>query len=78
VAKEEDPIQYIPTRFTNFRLNPHNQLGRFCIYGIYKKILRVPTKVNALVLIAVDIGGKDKQEWTRLESELQGQRPAQY
>jgi len=36
--------------------------GRLCIYGIYKRSLRIPTKINALVLIAVDIGGKKTQE----------------
>ena len=29
------------------------------VYGIYKRILRVLTKENALALIAVDIGGKN-------------------
>ena len=37
-------------------------LGRLCIYGIYKRPLRAPTKVNTLVLIAADIGGKNTQE----------------
>jgi len=53
VTKEEDPK--LPTSCTNYRLNPHNQLGRLCVYGIYKRLLRAPTKENALVLIAVDI-----------------------
>ena len=58
VAKEEDP----KPSCTNCRLNPHDQLGRLCIYGIYKRTLRAPTKENTLVLIAVDIGGKNTQE----------------
>ena len=29
----------------------------------------LPQKKNVLVLIAVDIGGKNTQKWTRLESE---------
>ena len=33
-----------------------------CVYGIYKRTLRAPTTENALVLIAVDIGGKNTQE----------------
>ena len=37
-------------------------LGRLYIYGIYKRPLRAPTKVNTLVLIAADIGGKNTQE----------------
>ena len=60
VAKEEDPN--FPTRCTSCRLNPHDQLGRLCVYGIYKRSLRALTKENTLVLIAVDIGGKNTQE----------------
>ena len=57
---EEDPK---PSHsYTSCRLNPHDQLGRLCIYGIYKRTLRAPTKENVLVLIAVDIGGKNTQE----------------
>ena len=53
--------QNLPTSCTSFRLNPHNQLGRLYVYGTYKMTLRAPTKENALVLIAVDIGGKNTQ-----------------
>ena len=60
VAKEED--QNLSTSCTSCRLNPHVQLGRLCVYGIYNKSLRVPTKENTLVLIAMDIGGKNTQE----------------
>ena len=35
---------------------------RQTVCGIYKRSLRAPTKENALVLIAVDIGGKNTQE----------------
>ena len=59
VAKEEDPN--LPIRCTSCRLNPHNQLGRLCVYGIYKMSLRAPTKENTLVVIAVDIRGKNTQ-----------------
>ena len=52
VAKEED--QNLSTSCTNCRLNPHDQLGRLCVYGIYKRSLRAPTKENTLVLIALD------------------------
>ena len=52
----------LPTNCTSCRLNPHSQLGRLCVYGIYKRTLRVPVKENAVVLIAVDIGGKNTQE----------------
>ena len=54
--------QNLPTSCTRCRLNPHNQLSRICVYGIYKRSLRAPTKENALVLIAVDIGGKNTEE----------------
>ena len=60
VAKEED--QNLPTSCASFRLNPHDQRGRLCVYKIYKKILRAPTNENTLVLIAMNIGGKDTQE----------------
>jgi len=55
-------IQNLPTRCTSCRLNAHNQLGRLCVYGIYKRTWRAPTRENALVLVAVDIGGKNTQE----------------
>ena len=54
--------QNLPTSFTSSGLNPHDQLGRFCLYGICKRSLRAPTKENALVPIAVDIGGKNTEE----------------
>ena len=54
-------IQSLPS-YTSYRLNPHNQLGRLCVYGIYKRPLRAPTKENALVLIAVNIGGRNTEE----------------
>ena len=60
VAKEEDPKP--PTSCTSCRLNSHDQLGRLCVYGIYKRTSRAPTKENALLLKAVDIGGKNTQE----------------
>jgi len=46
--------QNLPTSCTSSRLNPHDQLGRLCVYGIYKRPLKTPTKENTLVLIAVD------------------------
>ena len=60
VAKEK--TQNLPTSCTSCRLNPHDPLGRLCVYGIYKRTLRAPTKENTLVLTAVDIGGKYTQE----------------
>ena len=54
--------QNLLTSCTNCRLNPHDQLGRLCDYGIYKRSLRAPTKENVLVLIAVNIGGENREE----------------
>ena len=60
VAKEEDPKP--STSCTSCRLNPHDQRSRLCVYGIRKRPLRTPIKENTLVLIAVDVGGKNTQE----------------
>ena len=57
VAKEEDPKP--SNQLYSCRVNPQDQLGRLCVYGIYKRTLRILTKENALVLTAVDIGGKN-------------------
>ena len=54
--------QNLPTSCTSCRLNPHDQLGRLCAYGRYKRTLRAPTKENALFPIAVYTGGKNSQE----------------
>ena len=65
VIKEK--TQNPPTSCTSFRLNPHDQL-RQTLCGICKMSLRAPTKENVLVLIAVDIGGKntEEQDWIRI------------
>jgi len=60
VAEEKD--SNLPNSCISCRLNAHNQLGRCCVYGIYKRTLRAPTKENTLVLTAVDTGGKNTQE----------------
>ena len=60
VAKEEDSKP--SPSCTSCRLNPHDQLSRLCAYGIYKSLLRAPTKENELVLIVMDIGGKNIEE----------------
>jgi len=51
--------QNLPTSCTSCRLNPHDQLGGICVYGVYKMLLRALTKENALILIAVDLGSKN-------------------
>ena len=58
-------IQNFPTSCTSCRLNPRARLGRLCVYGIYKRTLRAPTKESTLILIAVDIGGKNTLEQDR-------------
>ena len=58
--------QNLPISYTSCRLNPRSQLGRLYVYGIYKRTLRAPTKENTLVLIAVDIGGKNTQEYDQI------------
>ena len=59
VAKEDDPKSFHQLYKLKIK---SNQLGRFCVYGIYKRTLKAPTKENTLVLIAVDIGGKNTHE----------------
>ena len=51
-----------PTSCISCRINPHDQLGRLCVYGMYKRSLRTPTKENAVVQIAADTGGKNREE----------------
>ena len=60
VAKGEDPKP--SHQLYKLQIKSHDQLGRHCDYGIYKRTLRTPTEEKALVLIAVDIGGKNTQE----------------
>ena len=54
--------QNLPTSGTNCRLNPHDQLGRLRIYGMYKRTKRGPTKGNALALADADIRSKKTQD----------------
>ena len=61
--------QNLPTSSTSCRLNPQDQLGRLCDYRTYKRSLRDPTKENSLVLIAVDIGGKNTEEQDQIRIE---------
>ena len=60
--------QNLPTSCTSFRLNPHDQLGRPCVYGICKRSLRAPSKENALVLRAGDNGGKHTHSRTKIRT----------
>ena len=36
--------QNLPTSFTSYRLNPRDQLGRLCVWGIYKGHWELPQK----------------------------------
>ena len=59
VAEEEDP----KPSYQLYKLQiKSTQLSRLCVYEIYKRPLRAPTKENALALIAVDVGGKNTQK----------------
>ena len=55
-------VKNLPTSCTSCRLNPHDQVGRLCVYAIYKLTMRAPTKENLLILAAVDRRGKNTQE----------------
>ena len=39
-------IQHLPTTCTSCRLNTHDQLGRLCVYGIYKRTLRASRHIH--------------------------------
>ena len=60
VSEEEDPKP--SHQLYKLQIKPTRQLGRLCVYEIYKRSLRAPTKENTLVLIAVDIGGKNTEK----------------
>ena len=60
VAKGEDPKP--SHQLYKLKIKPHDQLSRLCVYGIYKRPLRAPTKENTMVLIAVDNVSKNTQE----------------
>ena len=62
--------QNLPTGCTSCRLNPHNQLSRLCVYGIYKRLFRAPSKENT----SSDSCEHWRQEQTGLESELPPQQ----
>ena len=64
VAKVEDPK--CSHQLYKIQIKSTDQLGRLCVYGIYKRTLRAPTKENALVLIAADIGGKNTKEYDQV------------
>ena len=60
VAKEEDPKP--SHQLYELQIKSTQSTKQTCIYGIYKRPLRAPTKENRLVLIAMDIGSKNKAE----------------
>ena len=60
VAKEEDPEP--SHRLYKLQIKPQGQPGRRCVCGTYNRSLSAPIGENALVLMAVDTGGRDTQE----------------
>ena len=59
-------IKNLPTSRTSFRLNQHNQLGRLCVYGIYKRAVRVPTAAAAKSLQSCPTVQPRRRQPTRL------------
>ena len=55
---------------TSFQINPHAQLGRLCVYGIYKRTMNGPTEENALALEAVDMEASTYGSRAKLQCEL--------
>ena len=79
VAKEEDPKR--SQQLYKVQTKSTWSTGKLCVYGIYKRSLRAPTKENTLILIAVVLEARTRSSRTRLESELppqQVQRSAQH
>ena len=69
VAKEEDPkpshqLYQMHIKSTRYEKKKKIHMINYVdsIYRIYKRSLRAPTKENVLVLIVVDIGGKNTEE----------------
>ena len=60
VDKEEDPK--LSHHLYKLEIKSTWSARRLYVYGIYKRTLRAPTEENALVLIAVDVGGKNTQD----------------
>ena len=58
--------QKFPTSCASFNLSPHDQVGRLCVYGIYKRTSKALTKQSTIVLTAVDVGGKNTQEQDKI------------
>ena len=54
--------QNLSTSCTSYRLNPHDQLGRLCVYGIYKRRLRALTHTKKHT--SSDRCGHWRQEYT--------------
>ena len=60
MAKEGEPKPF--HQLYKLQIKSTRSTRQTLVYGIYKRSLKAPTKENALVLIAVDIGGKNTQE----------------
>ena len=59
-AKDEDP------KPSHQLYKLQTKLPRLCVCGIYERPLRAPTEDNTLVLIAMDTGGKNTQEYDQI------------
>ena len=59
VAKEDPKPSH---QLYKLQIKSTGSTRQLCVCGIYKRPLRAPTKENTLVLIAVDIGGKNTKE----------------
>ena len=64
VTKEEDPKPF--HQLYKLQIKSTHSASRLCICGIYKRPLRTPTKENAPVLVAVNIGGKNTEAWDQI------------
>jgi len=71
MAKEDPKPSH---QLYKLQIKSTDQLGRLCVFGIYKRSLRAPTKENALILIAVVLEARTRSSRTRLESELPAQQ----
>ena len=54
------------TSCTSYQLNPHDQLGRLCVYGIYKRTMWDPTEEKAVALADMHFGGKNTRQYDHI------------
>ena len=74
-----DRTQNLPTSGTSCRLNPHNQLGKLCVYEYTKGSWEVPQQKAHYQMWTIE--ARRRGHRTRLESQVSPQpiqRPARY